>query len=107
MLRLQGSAPRRKRNLADICENLPPVPFELKRSRTLNDRPVSTEGRSPAPEQVDSSEEYDSDGQHETMSAVLEAKNRHAGHMRVSRAYATTRLAKVLTFPYVDYDPLH
>ncbi|EYC01474.1 hypothetical protein Y032_0107g3823 [Ancylostoma ceylanicum] len=32
---------------------------------------MSTEGRSPAPEQVDSSEGYDSDGQHETMSAVL------------------------------------
>ncbi|EYC05444.1 hypothetical protein Y032_0082g1587 [Ancylostoma ceylanicum] len=37
----------------------------------------------------------------------LEAKNRHAGHMRVSRAYATAGLAKILTFPYVGYDPLH
>ncbi|EYC05445.1 hypothetical protein Y032_0082g1587 [Ancylostoma ceylanicum] len=37
----------------------------------------------------------------------VKAKNRHAGHMRVSRAYATAGLAKILTFPYVGYDPLH
>ncbi|EYC40467.1 hypothetical protein Y032_0611g639 [Ancylostoma ceylanicum] len=71
-----------------VLENIAVPP----RSRSLNDRPISTEGRCPAPQQLDSSEEHDSDGQHETMSAVLGMVSAFPNHC--SSSLPESRLAQ-------------